>query len=437
MIPFFVLCLASRVAWIGVSQLFGRAEILVANRRIWARERVGRILCGWSEFLQFRMEVSVDPAENANAKWFTLVPSSFLVRLKTLRISQGGFSPLYAATGYPADILDPVRSHLAFWIDTTLEPYRRFPRRARRRPSRRARGRRAARRPVPSVGSDSGIHFIDEGPPPRSPAVSQGECQVCSTEMVEDLVRCASCKTTHHLACWVYNRRCSTYGCGSRRYRGSARVSTSPVRERAPSTPRSPDTNEHGMECQVCGHALTTNIVTCSRCRTPHHRECWTYVGQCTTFGCGGSSHSRLERPRRTSEVVIRGDRNRRPREINSESLQGWMQEIADEHGWGTVRYSAGRGRRTRLSFQHRGMLCTFKGRWRRGRFHVRLDVRLNNPGALALNHWTGSRSPAVLAEISGSRLRLVPRRSITGRGWLRRFISHALATVDEVASLG
>lgn len=38
--------------------------------------------------------------------------------------------------------------------------------------------------------------------------------------------------------------------------------------------------------CQVCGQELKQNIVYCAKCRTPHHRECWSYNGKCSTYGC-------------------------------------------------------------------------------------------------------------------------------------------------------
>ncbi len=41
--------------------------------------------------------------------------------------------------------------------------------------------------------------------------------------------------------------------------------------------------------CQVCGEQITDNMVFCQRCRTPHHRECWQYIGSCSTFGCQGT----------------------------------------------------------------------------------------------------------------------------------------------------
>ena len=39
--------------------------------------------------------------------------------------------------------------------------------------------------------------------------------------------------------------------------------------------------------CGVCGENLAGDILVCSRCQTPHHRECWQYGGGCVTYGCG------------------------------------------------------------------------------------------------------------------------------------------------------
>jgi hypothetical protein len=40
--------------------------------------------------------------------------------------------------------------------------------------------------------------------------------------------------------------------------------------------------------CLVCGTALREAPVRCEACRTPHHRECWAYMGRCSTYGCRG-----------------------------------------------------------------------------------------------------------------------------------------------------
>lgn len=40
--------------------------------------------------------------------------------------------------------------------------------------------------------------------------------------------------------------------------------------------------------CQVCGAGISPeDRVFCRRCRTPHHRECWEFNGQCSTYACG------------------------------------------------------------------------------------------------------------------------------------------------------
>jgi hypothetical protein len=49
--------------------------------------------------------------------------------------------------------------------------------------------------------------------------------------------------------------------------------------------------------CLVCGEAIIGNEVMCQSCRTPHHRDCWHYVGGCSVFGCGGKSHEAYYSP--------------------------------------------------------------------------------------------------------------------------------------------
>lgn len=39
--------------------------------------------------------------------------------------------------------------------------------------------------------------------------------------------------------------------------------------------------------CQVCGEGLQGSIVYCTRCQTPHHLDCWQYVGTCSVYACG------------------------------------------------------------------------------------------------------------------------------------------------------
>ena len=45
--------------------------------------------------------------------------------------------------------------------------------------------------------------------------------------------------------------------------------------------------------CKVCGETITdTPKVFCSTCRTPHHRDCWEFIGTCSVFGCKGKTSS-------------------------------------------------------------------------------------------------------------------------------------------------
>jgi hypothetical protein len=41
--------------------------------------------------------------------------------------------------------------------------------------------------------------------------------------------------------------------------------------------------------CKVCGEPIDdSEIIVCAACNTPHHRDCWEYVGACSIYGCNG-----------------------------------------------------------------------------------------------------------------------------------------------------
>jgi hypothetical protein len=41
--------------------------------------------------------------------------------------------------------------------------------------------------------------------------------------------------------------------------------------------------------CKVCGEPIGEGpVIVCSTCGTPHHRDCWEYVGVCSIYGCQG-----------------------------------------------------------------------------------------------------------------------------------------------------
>lgn len=52
---------------------------------------------------------------------------------------------------------------------------------------------------------------------------------------------------------------------------------------------------EH-VVCQICGEPIGKDLVFCCRCKTPHHRDCWQYLGHCSVFGCG-EIHFAIPRP--------------------------------------------------------------------------------------------------------------------------------------------
>ena len=39
-------------------------------------------------------------------------------------------------------------------------------------------------------------------------------------------------------------------------------------------------------QCEVCGDAIEGLHVLCALCKTPFHRDCWTFIGGCSTYGC-------------------------------------------------------------------------------------------------------------------------------------------------------
>ena len=45
--------------------------------------------------------------------------------------------------------------------------------------------------------------------------------------------------------------------------------------------------------CPICTTELREPLIRCERCRSPHHRECWDYLGRCATFGCEPSPRRR------------------------------------------------------------------------------------------------------------------------------------------------
>jgi hypothetical protein len=50
-----------------------------------------------------------------------------------------------------------------------------------------------------------------------------------------------------------------------------------------------PDDEEGPPICKVCGEPIDMGaVIVCAACNTPHHRDCWEYVGACSIYGCSG-----------------------------------------------------------------------------------------------------------------------------------------------------
>ena len=53
--------------------------------------------------------------------------------------------------------------------------------------------------------------------------------------------------------------------------------------------PGGPDESEGPPICKVCGEPIAQGaVIVCAVCNTPHHRDCWEYVGACSIYGCNG-----------------------------------------------------------------------------------------------------------------------------------------------------
>jgi hypothetical protein len=67
-------------------------------------------------------------------------------------------------------------------------------------------------------------------------------------------------------------------GVASRLGQGIAIVATGPA-----------DPEDVGLPvCKVCGETIDSPEVICATCRTPHHRDCWEFIGSCSIYGCNG-----------------------------------------------------------------------------------------------------------------------------------------------------
>jgi hypothetical protein len=55
---------------------------------------------------------------------------------------------------------------------------------------------------------------------------------------------------------------------------------------------------EPGSRCLICGEGLKAELVWCTSCSTPSHKDCFSYNGRCPIFGCQGMRFRTSESPR-------------------------------------------------------------------------------------------------------------------------------------------
>ena len=58
-------------------------------------------------------------------------------------------------------------------------------------------------------------------------------------------------------------------------------------------------------DCQVCGTPVELPApVTCELCETPHHEDCWRYLGSCSTYACLGLKIAPVEQVTAVSRPI-------------------------------------------------------------------------------------------------------------------------------------
>ncbi|MDA7951000.1 MAG: hypothetical protein MPJ24_05875 [Pirellulaceae bacterium] len=45
------------------------------------------------------------------------------------------------------------------------------------------------------------------------------------------------------------------------------------------------------LVCPICRESTQEGIVVCTRCKVPHHKECWEYFGKCSTYACNSDTY--------------------------------------------------------------------------------------------------------------------------------------------------
>lgn len=132
--------------------------------------------------------------------------------------------------------------------------------------------------------------MTDLGAPAPDP-VSPRACQVCGERLGDrDLVGCSRCATLHHLDCWLYLGRCSTYACGEGQAETSAGLRvTLKLADQVDLCRPPPD---HQLECVSCKRRWKDDKGSrCPTCGRVYHLQCWVANHGCLLHECRESRH--------------------------------------------------------------------------------------------------------------------------------------------------
>lgn len=125
--------------------------------------------------------------------------------------------------------------------------------------------------------------------------------------------------------------------------------------------------------CQVCGAGMTSDLVQCRKCRTPHHRSCWSYLGKCSTFACVSKHADPLVAAPRQEEIVILDEEPRQ----GKNRVRVWMEQLADRYRDGPVQRECPKRGRYLLRLERSGIHCVLEGKKSSGGWRVWFHARL------------------------------------------------------------
>ncbi len=107
-------------------------------------------------------------------------------------------------------------------------------------------------------------------------------CPFCRAEIREGepVKVCPSCGIPHHMACWIENKGCTTFGCMEKYYGAPSASAPAPqIQQPAPQVQQA----AQGVFCINCGAPMGENEAFCVKCGTPRTAEKKKICSKCGT----------------------------------------------------------------------------------------------------------------------------------------------------------